>query len=242
MPLLDHFHPPLSVERHWESFHAAWCGSLADELNRLLPDNYFAEEQPHSGPSVEIAVATFERQTASPASQNGGAPTTLTAAMWAPPAPAFSVAAVFADDFEVRVFNTRTGPRLVAAIEMVSPRNKDRPESRPAFVHKCASYLYQGISLILVDVVTDRHAQFHNDLLREINAAAELLQPPEVRLYAAAYHPVRRGQREEIDVWPAALALGAPLPVLPLALNADLVLPVDLEATYAHACRRRRIA
>ena len=25
MPLLDHFHPPLSDERHWESFHAAWA-------------------------------------------------------------------------------------------------------------------------------------------------------------------------------------------------------------------------
>jgi hypothetical protein len=208
---------------------------MADELNRLLPDNFFAEEQPHSGPSVEIDVATFE-------SRAGAQGSGEAAAGWAPPAPAFAVAAVFADDFEVRVFNTRTGPRLVAAIEVVSPRNKDRAEGRRAFVHKCAGYLYQGISLILVDVVTDRHAQFHNDLLRELQVAEELLQPPEVRLYAAAYQPVRRGQREEIDVWPAALGLGAPLPVLPLAVTADLVLPVDLEATYTHACRRRRIA
>ena len=47
MPLLDHFHPPLSLERHWESFHAAWAGSLADALNRRLPGGYFAEEQAH---------------------------------------------------------------------------------------------------------------------------------------------------------------------------------------------------
>jgi hypothetical protein len=26
MPLLDHFRPPLSGSRHWESFHAAWAG------------------------------------------------------------------------------------------------------------------------------------------------------------------------------------------------------------------------
>ena len=44
MPLLDHFHPPLSLERRWESFHAAWSGSLADALNRTLPAGYFAEE------------------------------------------------------------------------------------------------------------------------------------------------------------------------------------------------------
>jgi len=60
MPLLDHFHPPLSVDRHWESFHAAWIGSLADALNRQLPEGYFAEELTHAGAGVEIDVATFE--------------------------------------------------------------------------------------------------------------------------------------------------------------------------------------
>lgn len=61
MPLRDHFHPPLSVERHWESFHAAWIGSISDALNRTLPNRYFAEEQVHAGPSIEIDVATFGR-------------------------------------------------------------------------------------------------------------------------------------------------------------------------------------
>jgi hypothetical protein len=46
MPLLDHFHPPLSLERRWESLHAAWSGSLADALNRVLPAGYFSEELP----------------------------------------------------------------------------------------------------------------------------------------------------------------------------------------------------
>ena len=52
--LRDHFHPPLSLERRWESFHAAWLSSLADGLNRDLPPGYFAEEQTHAGASVEI--------------------------------------------------------------------------------------------------------------------------------------------------------------------------------------------
>lgn len=30
-PLLDHIHPPLSTERHWEAFHA----SRADEIMDL---------------------------------------------------------------------------------------------------------------------------------------------------------------------------------------------------------------
>src|SRR5688572_17904484 len=108
MPLLDHFHPPLSRERHWESFHSAWIGSLADDLNRRLPEGYFAEEQVHAGPGVEIDVASFEGN--GPAAGTGGGTTTALSPAWAPPAPALTVAAAFADDFEVRLFSARGGP------------------------------------------------------------------------------------------------------------------------------------
>jgi hypothetical protein len=154
----------------------------------------------------------------------------------------FTVPAVFADDFEVRVFSSRSGPTLVAAIELASPRNKDRPEARKAFAVKCASYLHQGVSLIVVDVVTGRHANLHNETMQLLDASARYLLPAETALYAVAYRPVRRQEREEIDLWPAPLTLAAPLPVLPLALNAELSMPVDLEATYQDACRRRRLA
>src|SRR4051794_13828744 len=127
MPLLDHFHPPLSRERYWESFHAAWIGSLADDLNRRLPPGYFAEEQVHAGPGFEI-VASFERNGA-----KGHPEPPPAAPAWSPPAPALTVAAAFADDFEVRLFSSHGGPTLVAAIELVSPRNKDRQAARDAF-------------------------------------------------------------------------------------------------------------
>ncbi len=235
MPLLDHFHPPLSRERHWESFHAAWCGSLADALNRDLPPGYFAEEQTHAGASLEIDVATFEDGRPGAGGPGNGAATATR------PAPALAVPAVFADDFEVRVFATRTGPKLVAALELVSPANKDRAETRRAFAVKCASYLHQGISLILLDIVTERLANLHNETLELLPAAAAGRLPADVSLYAVAYQPVRRAGRDEIDLWPHALALGAAMPVLPLALNAAVSVPVDLEATYRDACRRRRL-
>ena len=66
MPLLDHFRPPLSQERHWESFHASWAGSIADALNRVLPEGYFAEELTHAGAGTEIDVATFEHSGSTP--------------------------------------------------------------------------------------------------------------------------------------------------------------------------------
>lgn len=43
MPLLDHFHPPLSERRKWHSFHHAWATVIAFDLNRRLPPAYFAD-------------------------------------------------------------------------------------------------------------------------------------------------------------------------------------------------------
>ena len=32
--LLDHFRPPLSESRHWESFHGLWACEIVRQLNR----------------------------------------------------------------------------------------------------------------------------------------------------------------------------------------------------------------
>jgi hypothetical protein len=60
------------------------------------------------------------------------------------------------DVFEVKVYNVNRARMLVAVIELISPRNKDRAESRKAFATKCAAYLQAGVSVCLVDVVTTR--------------------------------------------------------------------------------------
>jgi hypothetical protein len=148
---------------------------------------------------------------------------------------------VFPDTFEVRVLAMDTGPKLVAAIELISPGNKDRPAERRAFATKCASYLYQGISVIIVDIVTNRRANLHNEILRVMEAADTLELPPELSLYAVAYRPLRHAKADTIDVWRSSLALGQALPSLPLGLRADLVIAVDFEATYAEACLRKRL-
>jgi hypothetical protein len=43
MPLLDHFRPPLSRQRHWDSFHGAWAEAMAVSLNQSLPEQFVAE-------------------------------------------------------------------------------------------------------------------------------------------------------------------------------------------------------
>src|SRR3954453_23989583 len=165
MPLLDHFHPPLSGVRHWESFYAAWAGSIADALNHdLLPPGYFAEEHVHVGSRVEIDVATFDDREHTAVSSGGGGALTLAARPWAPPTPTEQWPALFPDSIEVLVFSGEAGPTLVAAVELVSPGNKDRAEYRQAFVEKCATYLRQGVGLIVIDIVTTRAGNFHAEL------------------------------------------------------------------------------
>jgi hypothetical protein len=240
MPLLDHFHPPLSERRHWEAFHSRWAGALADALNAGdLPENLFAEPSVHIGGQAQVDVATLD-QVIGPTANGAGATRTLSRPAQAAPAPTWVLPAVFPDSFEVKVFSTESGPTLVAAIELVSPSNKDRPETRRAFAVKCASYLAQGIHLIIVDVVTNRTANLHNEIMAVMeNTGFDL--PSEAKLYSVAYRPVLRESREEIDVWPATFQIGDRLPDLPLYLAADLMVMIGFEAAYQETCEKLRL-
>src|SRR5262245_55772119 len=188
MPLLDHFHPPLNTERRWESFHSNWATKIADALTEhWLPANYFAEEHVRVGSAIEIDVGTFERDSSSGNGTDTGGVATLKPRVWAPPAPDAVLPAVFPDTFEVRIHCTDTGPRLVAAIELVSPSNKDRLTERRAFANKCAGYLAQGISVVVVDIVTSKHFNLHDEVVEVMNADASYRLSSDTHLYAVAY-------------------------------------------------------
>src|SRR5438445_12940929 len=104
MPLLDHFHPPLLGNRHWEGFHGRWAAAMADGLNENLPAEYFAEFQISLGTRVEVDVATFSEEGGVETAGNGGVATAVQTRLWSPPTPTAIIPAVFPDDFEVRVF------------------------------------------------------------------------------------------------------------------------------------------
>ncbi len=241
MPLLDHFHPPLYPHRHWESFHTNWAGALADALNEQLPEGYFAEESTHQGARVEIDVATFREPGLNGENHGGGGTAMAPVQVWSPPTAALTLPAAFPDTFEVRVFRSEGGAELVAAIELVSPANKDRAAHLRNFAVKCASYLVQGISLIVIDIVTSRRGNLHNEMMRLLDHADGPMMFDESDLYAVAYRPIVREEKELIDTWPERLAVGRVLPMLPLALNAEICLPVELEEIYSAACQRRRL-
>src|SRR6516165_5013126 len=169
MPLRDHFRPPLDDLRHWEGFHATWPVMIVALLRRSLPRRYFAEPRVQSGSSAEIDVATFEDEgegvlTAGDGNGNGGG---IATAVWAPPRPTLAVVTDLPaqDVYEVQVYDEKRHCRLVAAVEIVSPANKDRPEHRRAFVGKCLALLQKQVYVAVVDLVTTRNFNLHGELL-----------------------------------------------------------------------------
>jgi hypothetical protein len=226
MPLLDHFRPPLSERRHWHAFHNSWATYLSSRLNALLPEGYFAEANVQYG--IEIDVAAFREPAA-----------TVPTGAWTPPPPHASVPLDLPGAVvEVGIFSRSGGPVLAGAVKLVSPANKDRPAHREALVSKCAAYVQAGVGLVLVDVVTERPADLHRELLGRLGSADP---GPGPALFAAAYRPVERDGATALDIWREPAELGRPLPTVPLWLRGGLCLPVELEATYTRTCIEQRV-
>ena len=109
----------------------------------------------------------------------------------------------------------------MAAIELVSPGNKDRPEKRRLFAAKCATYLSRGVGLVVVDVVTSRQGNLHNDLADLLGLDATFRMSASQSIYAVAYRPLQHAGEGRIESWPNALAVDQPLPTVPLSLGAE---------------------
>lgn len=242
MPLRDHFHPPLKSRRHWEGFHSAWANTIIRHLGRQLPSRYYAEPHIHLGIQVEADVATFESDVAE--SPEVGAGNGIATAVVAPPQPLRTFAIDFPaqDLFEVRVYDEEGTSRLVAAIELVSPGNKDRPDTRHDFAIKCAAYLQQRVSLVVVDTVTNRQADLYAELLELLLLAKGSSDPEAMHLHAAAYRTTKDKEGWRLDTWPERLTVGAPLPTLPLWLASNLSILLDLEASYEETCQVLRLS
>jgi hypothetical protein len=61
------------------------------------------------------------------------------------------------------------------------------------------------------------------------------------RLYAVAYRAADVDERRQLQAWAEPLALGEPLPRLPLWLGTDICVPLDFEATYQATCTDLRV-
>jgi hypothetical protein len=126
--------------------------------------------------------------------------------------------------------------QLIAAIELVSPRNKDRPAARDRYLGRYLGYIHRGVHLLLVDVLP-RPADF--SFADAIAANLTLDQPACTPPFAVSY---RIGESVPegtiVGVWRRPIQIGECLPTLSLALNVKQSVAIDLEHTYMEAARR----
>jgi Protein of unknown function (DUF4058) len=219
MPLREHFRLPVSKRVSWEMLFGMWPMAIVQQLRNTLPPGYTA------GPSVR--VGTF--------CEIDGAD--LTIQIQRLEANAVDVKPDEEYEYTVYIYDTDREQTLVAAIEIVSPANKDHPEKRNSFVAKCVRLLRSGVSVSLVDLVTVRNFNLYTQLIefiRQPNADRMSVNPPAT--YAAACRWGKWGEKTRLEAWSHTMTDGEPLPTLPLWLTAELVIPLDLEKSYEQAC------
>lgn len=243
MPLRDHFRPPVWTHSSWEGFHGMWPAIMVQQLVTSLPKDFTAEPRVHLGTYYEIDVCAFEEPRTDheyrTVVDGSAGPATAT---YAPPRPTLIVDAELEDqyEYEVLIFDQSRNRQLVAAVELVSPANKDRPESRRAFVAKCAALLQKHVCVSMVDLVTIRNFNLYCDLLDLIGRSDPSFATP-----PATYAVTCRGHRVEdksrFEAWAYPLAIGEKLPTLPIWLTDDLAVSLDLEASYEETCQVLRV-
>ena len=245
MPLRDHFRPPVESKHSWDELHGGWPMMIVKHLFPILPEGYAAAPGVHLGAAFEIAISAYEEVGPAETETADAGSGRVAVAAWAPPKPTLTLEAELPDqdEYEVRVYDARHGRRLVAAIEIVSPSNKDRPESRRAFVAKVAALLQHDVCVSIVDLVTIRPFNLYADLLELVGKSDPMLGAEPPALYAATVRGRKRVRRRPLlDFWFYPMAIGQPLPSLPLWLDVDLGVTVDLEASYEETCRYLHIA
>jgi hypothetical protein len=224
-------------DRGWNSLQLVWQAQLLEWIQPRLPAGYRAYlgsvpaltiDAPNGRPGV--GLRRWERESAEGASGTGSPPL---------PEPDTEAVAVFELDPQTAVQIDLHG-QLIAAIEIVSPRNKDRPDARQRYLGRYLGYIRQGVHLMLIDVLP-RPADF--SFADVLAANLRLEQPPCPVPFAVSYRvgePVPEGT--VMGVWRRPLEVGGPLPTIPLALTTAQAIPIDLEYTYGESARRVYLA
>lgn len=146
------------------------------------------------------------------------------------------------DEYEIRIYDAARERTLVAAIEIVSPANKDRSETREQFIVKADSLLRQGVCVAMVDIVTNYQANLYAELLARFDQTDYRVGDPPTPLYAVTLRGRKpKKRRPVLDLWFFPLSIGQPLPTIPLWLGADMAIELPLESSYQEVCRLLRI-
>lgn len=219
----------------WEGVHHLWITELLRWIKPRLPDGYRAYIG--SAPTVAIGAAA-ERPDGSvrewkdePAPEVSAA-NALAAAPQDTEEPDEEIAVAALDPMTSLYVEMRG--RLIAAVELVSLRNKDRPVARATYVARYVGYLLQGVHLLLIDVHRRPLSfSFADSIAEELHVRQPSLPTPLAISYRVG-GPAASGGKW-LAIWRRTLRVGEPLPNMDLALTVKSALAVDLEQTYMRA-------
>jgi hypothetical protein len=231
MPLHD-----WTDERGWDSVHPLWLTYLLEYVQERLPEGYKA----FLGGVPSLTVDA------------GHGKPDVSVRQWGPESVAEAATGgtrVFEPDLEASVA-FRLAPQralhidfhgqLIAALELVSPRTKDRADAKETYCNRYLGYLRLGVHLMLVDVLPRPKGYSFSDI---ITSSLGLALPPLPPPFAAAYRvgevvPVGDEMGSLVGLWRRPLQVGQPLPTLPLPLSVHRAVEIDLEETYRRAAKR----
>ena len=220
----------------FHDFHLGWIGALNRSLNSgLLPSTYYALAEQAPAPSDAIPPAHHGRPSGSTAGKLAMSSNRLVSAAAAPPRVRFTAAAQSASTAllsrRIAIYRANSDV-LVATVEIISPNTKASRPALRAFVEKAVEALEAGIHVVLLDLFPPgpRDPQgIHGAVWSEIVDDGFRL-PAEAPLtlvsYAAGY--VKKAYIEPV-------AIGKPLPEMPLFLEPDRYVQLPLEASYRTA-------
>jgi hypothetical protein len=193
----------------FHDFHLGWTIAIRNALNagQLPPDHCAIIEQAVSRPGLEPEVKPIWEQP-SPNEQERYACKTN------------------------RIVIYHKLVDVVAVIEIVSPGNKATCHALRAFARKAVEFLTAGAHLLVVDLLSlgPRDPQMIHQLIWEHLHDKSLTLPPDKPLTLAAY-----SAGTEIVAYVEPVAVGDPLPDMPVFLTADRYVQCPLEATYQTA-------
>ena len=159
----------------------------------------------------EVDVGAYHKLV-SEAHDGNGSPKATAIATYAPPQPTLTLEPQLPDQdvYEVRIYDSRRHRRLVAAIEIVSPSNKDRHENRLSFASKIATLLKNGICVSMVDVVSTYDFNLYAELLEFVHGTDPALPQDPPAMYAATIRTRYEDRRRLMDNWYHPLTVGTP--------------------------------
>lgn len=226
-------------------FHQSWTVQLGNALNSgLLPDGFFAlAEQVVDGPIPDVVTLQsfhrsndrLEQDTLAdpelPADPSGKFYQGAVAVEVAPPI-AWLVTEAAVDRYATRanrIVVRHSLGQVVAVIEIVSPGNKSSQHALTAFVNKAEELLLAGVNLLIVDLFapSTRDPQGIHKAIWDRFQEEEFELPTGKSLTAVAYAAMKKK-----TAYVEPLAIGDPLPSLPIFLDASLYVPAPLETTY----------